>query len=150
MRVYSFFLILLQMVFFISSCGSDEGVSNIKTLNTDSPVPVVYWGSCDNSVNLTQPEKEAKQIDLNHFNQNTCREWYGDFFANINLQMTCKSIFGGQFTRDYCEDEKFIGPCIVSMENDSESRIYYETSQWSEASAKKHCSGYGSKSTWAE
>ncbi|MCB0357318.1 MAG: hypothetical protein KDD40_09940 [Bdellovibrionales bacterium] len=131
------FLILLQ------ACGKDESGNTVQALEAPTPGYSVFWGSCDNTAVVVSSGKElAVDVDKN------CREWYGEFFATINLIKACDNVPGGVLTQDHCSEADLLGVCSVPIGIDSETRYYYYKSHWLLESALLDCDAKDASAQW--
>ncbi|MCB9025873.1 MAG: hypothetical protein H6625_06120 [Bdellovibrionaceae bacterium] len=142
------FIVSLAFLILLQSCGGDDGSSGVQELKVPSPGFSVFWGSCDNTnINIEVTEKfltKEQSVDR------TCREWYGGFFSNINLQQACDSVSEGVLSENNCSEFELLGLCSVPIGIESETRYYYYKNNGTLSDAKKNCESLDIHAHWLD
>lgn len=140
------FLVLIPFLTLLQACGGDDGSSGIQELKIPSPGFAVFWGSCDNIDSNVIVNEEFKESENSV--DRTCREWYGGFFSNINLQQACDSVPEGILSENHCTELDLIGICSIPIGIESETRFYYYYKDWSKTDAEKNCESLDNQAHW--
>ena len=146
-------ILILPALILIQACGGDDGSGQLQSFQAPSPGYALFWGSCDNTGEIEETVVKETFSFTNQDNEDlktTCREWYGEFFASINLVQACNSVINGVLSDDKCDENELIGVCSVPVGIESETRYFYYKKDWLSINAAKDCESKDINAQWLE
>ncbi len=132
-------ILLAAVALTVLNCGSHDSSPGADHSEPSVQAQAkVFWGSC-------------LVVEAGTSKDDSCHEWYGEDYRNVNIKGTCRSFYGGNFSLDKCtQSENFVGACLRDRTDSSEARDYYYDSKWTRDEAFHNCSVEDANGEWAD
>ncbi len=120
-RTIVYGLCYLSASLILCQCSEDG-----ETVDSSVRSSSALFGKCDHR---THPDPTNRQ----------CREWTGSGFADADLEVSCDGIVNGIYAEGFCPLGNLVGVCVLNAGKFLETKFYYYSDDWDEASAEESC-----------